>query len=268
MLADALVIPIDFRFTRSLEPVYLNFGADDSTMLFVLATHTVRGAGTDDADLQPRARPQNGNISQQHGRRLASGVAQPVKRGRPGEDGDAGSRAESEISAPGPCRPRFGTRPQRIESSRSPTELDLASTIASRALVDDHGGAAHDSLTDEIPPPSQSQPLFLASQLSQRDMDAIRESGLGIEDMDAEQFAEMLDCEGEEINFGLTPPRAESTTILNGKLTQADATLEDELEFDDISEMDMGPTQRRTTTENYSEKASISIVKRICELRR
>lgn len=48
------------------------------------------------------------------------------------------------------------------------------------------------------------EPLFLpSSQLSQVDEEAIRQSGLGIENMDKEEFLAMLEDEGEEV--GVVP---------------------------------------------------------------
>ncbi|OBZ73734.1 Cell cycle checkpoint control protein RAD9A [Grifola frondosa] len=52
------------------------------------------------------------------------------------------------------------------------------------------------------PSAGDREPLFLpASQLSQAAEEAIRESGLGIENMTMEEFEEMLEGEGEEVEF-------------------------------------------------------------------
>lgn len=70
----------------------------------------------------------------------------------------------------------------------------------------DGGGARGGSGDHAGPAPAtrkQTQPplFFPGSQLSQADQTAIRESGLGIEDMGAEELEAMLEGEGEEVAF-------------------------------------------------------------------
>ncbi|THH11313.1 hypothetical protein EW145_g735 [Phellinidium pouzarii] len=239
-LADALLVPIDMRFTRSAEPVYINAETDDCAMLFVIATNHVRG---DDADQQPQARADD-NQSRTHGsRRTASGL--PVMQKRTLED---------DSDAPDTRRPRIvhrngevseHTRPQQIHL-RAPTAGPEAEADAETAM-DGDADAGYDSMPMQVEPESerpstQSQPLFLASQLSAADVDAIRASGLGIEDMDADQFAAMLDEEGEEVNFMGPPPAvlAENSDSLN----EVGNLQKDELEYDELDdEVGMGPTQ-------------------------
>lgn len=122
---------MDFRFTQTAEPVYLDFKAEDSFMLFVLATHSTRVAGADERGppVRPQTRQQNGNTSQQLGKRLALGIASAQKR-RAEEQEAYENRAKGETSTPEVevNRPKAGgARPNRIESSRSPTEMPYAS---------------------------------------------------------------------------------------------------------------------------------------------
>lgn len=263
-LADSLNAAMDFRFTRTAEPVYINFKAEDSFMLFVLATHSTRVAGSDERGppIRPQTRQQNGNTSQQLGRRLALGVA-PAQKRRAEEQYAHENRAEGETSTPEVevNRPKAGgARPNRIESSRSPTEMPYASASSRAALTGTGGNGFEHNSFDMLPPPSQSQPLFLASQVSQRDLEIIREAGLGIEDMDADQLAEMLN-EGEDFNLEETSPQAESTTIM--KKPKENVTSDDNVDFCGVSDedfdlcdvdFDMGPTQRGTTFQRAHNK--------------
>ncbi|CCL98611.1 uncharacterized protein FIBRA_00613 [Fibroporia radiculosa] len=77
------------------------------------------------------------------------------------------------------------------------------------------------------------EPLFLpGTQLSQADEQAIRESGLGIEHMTAEELTAMLEGDAEDVNFG----------VANGERDQD--RCERETSLDIYDEMEMGPTQR------------------------
>lgn len=87
----------------------------------------------------------------------------------------------------------------------------------------------------------EPEPLFLPStQLSQADQELIRESGLGIESMNADEFNAMMDDEGEEVE------------VLGGDGGGGggggDVEMDgyggrDELEEDEIEDTQMAPTQ-------------------------
>jgi cell cycle checkpoint control protein RAD9A len=71
-----------------------------------------------------------------------------------------------------------------------------------------------------------SEPLFLpCSQLSQAEIDVLKSTGLGIEEMNADEFADMLDGEGEEVDFGFVPPSQEVEQM---ELEENDFDLVDE----------------------------------------
>ncbi|KAI5119131.1 hypothetical protein M0805_005737 [Coniferiporia weirii] len=247
-LADALLVPVDMRFTRSAEPVYISAETDVCAMLFVIATNQVRG---EDGDAQPRNRA-SVQQKQSHGsHRSASGV--PAARKRPLEE-DVTVHERTRSTAPDMRRPSAAQQNERRSQRTPPPSRSQASASVSWNNFDADADAEMDDLEqDNAPlppgstperPPTQSQPLFLASQLSAADVDAIRASGLGIEDMDAEEFAAMLDEEGEEVNIGGPPPaipsgRSASRHIVAGAGAQGDDLDHDEFE----SEFEMGPTQ-------------------------
>jgi cell cycle checkpoint control protein RAD9A len=56
----------------------------------------------------------------------------------------------------------------------------------------------------------KNEPLFLpSSQMSAADEEILRSTGLGIENMDAQELADMLEGEGEEVDFSYVsqPPK-------------------------------------------------------------
>ncbi|KAH8108884.1 Rad9-domain-containing protein [Phellopilus nigrolimitatus] len=238
-LAESLFIPIDVRFTRPPEPVYISAEGDDCTMLFVIATNQVRG---EDADVQPQPRTRTNN---QATHRSASGMPTARKRALE-DDGHVGPARKLTVVQQARNGPGTGSQHAPLQSR---TDVDVRQ---------DHDSMGMAPEPEPFPPPSQSQPLFLASQLSVADMDAIRESGLGIEDMDADEFAAMLDGEGEEVSLNRLPqPPTTSNGNANGNSRPGSGSAqEDELEYDELDEdSEMGPTQVEREPRPNSEKA-------------
>lgn len=125
----------------------------------------------------------------------------------------------------------------------------------------------------QLEPPSQAQPqsqgpsqgrepLFLPSSqvsiahLSQQAEEAIRGSGLGIENMDADEFLDMLEGEGEEVDFVPTSQAQEMELDVSmtaedifGRSSAPESEPEVEAEADsfdiyvDDEETQFGPTQ-------------------------
>ena len=74
----------------------------------------------------------------------------------------------------------------------------------------------------------EAEPLFLpCSQLSQAEIQVLRSTGLGIEEMNADELAEMLEGEGEEVDF---PPSQKFPSFWDQKYPSPDSMdLVDEL---------------------------------------
>jgi cell cycle checkpoint control protein RAD9A len=226
MLADALSTSLDIRFTENEKPVYVNVEAEDCTMLFVIATNHLREAVDVPRSQVRRMQPAHA------GSRIALGVAAAAKR------------PSDTSGTPAPSRPRISTgndanEPQHEldrshRSQRTPGTAPAASFSAMlQDGMDSNMFADEDTSNDTAcaPPPSQSQPLFLASQVSVADMEVIRQSGLGIESMDADEFAAMLEGDGEEIGEGIS----------DGEHARRASTSE----YDELEE-EMGLTQRES----------------------
>lgn len=248
-LADALNATIDFRFTTSKQPICINTDSDGCNMLFIIATNPARG---EDGVPQSSAARHNQTNGRSNGtQRSASGV--PVSRKRPLED-NSSANGSTRVRPPAVN----GTRQNGLTSQRGLT-MSRQATVNGETnfdmALDDDGPMLYND--DGGPPPSQ--PLFLASQLSAAEIETLRESGLGIENMDAEEFAAMLDGDGEEV--GQADSRSvPGTSSGNGTESQLDSgatSIRDDSEYDELEEdVDMGPTQLQTAKPASSEKVS------------
>jgi cell cycle checkpoint control protein RAD9A len=92
----------------------------------------------------------------------------------------------------------------RAPGSMPPPSLPLPSVVANRSAFHAAAGQGSNRAPDKSAGEHsrRDEPLFLpASQLSAAAEEVIRSTGLGIETMDAAELAEMLDGEGEEVDF-------------------------------------------------------------------
>jgi hypothetical protein len=179
--------------------MYIYADADDCRVMAIISTLQVHGEeGTGEESRTSASRAPSAS---------AGGVAAARKRLREaGEEGERGQGRHG--TAASSASSRAGSR-VGIESRKSAKVLaraDSNAAIGSSANEHDHPRPRGTTSTPRLertqtqqqplPPQSQSdpqQPLFLASQVSAADLDLIRSTGLGIEDMDAEEFAAMLD---------------------------------------------------------------------------
>ncbi|KAG6896798.1 hypothetical protein C0992_005948 [Termitomyces sp. T32_za158] len=178
--ADSMSIAIDLRFTDPAAPLFMDIEGDNSEGLFVISTSQVHGVGT-------------GSSSQNY-------VAPNTKK-REREETPLDIKNKKPIKAVhrvDPCTPSvppsFGrlpghtpTTPQAAPSHARPQDMTNNATALGQL---------------QLP----QEPLFLpsSSQLSSADEEILRATGLGIENMDAKELAELLDGEGEEVTFDFT----------------------------------------------------------------
>ncbi|KAG6920247.1 hypothetical protein DXG01_005016 [Tephrocybe rancida] len=185
--ADSMSLSIDLRFTDPAAPLFMDVEGDSSESLFVISTSQVHGAVTctpSQKFVAPNAK----------------------KRGR--------EETPLELNNKKPMKAvhRIDARTTSMPPSSMPRS-------ASHALPASQGFSnvphIHRTSNDAMPPPpfvpqhpqksqkAQQEPLFLpsSSQLSAADEEVLRSTGLGIETMDADELAELLDGEGEEVAF-------------------------------------------------------------------
>ncbi|PAV20230.1 cell cycle checkpoint control rad9a [Pyrrhoderma noxium] len=214
-LGDSLSSTMDIRLTDPMDPIYITLETDDCTILFIIATNPVRGEDSTRVR-NPNPRRIVSQASSRATNPVASGV--PAARKRPFEEGPEGEGSSVIESSLRGRRNEEVSQSRRTEPRSSfPTSFGISKRGRQSALEeadtyqdDPNGLLGADDNRFGVPPPSQSEPqppsqsqsLFLSSQLSQVQIEAIKESGLGIENMDAEEFAAMLDDnEGEEITY-------------------------------------------------------------------
>ncbi|EJD07267.1 uncharacterized protein FOMMEDRAFT_164289 [Fomitiporia mediterranea MF3/22] len=240
-LADALNTPIDFRFTTSIQPVCISAEADGCNMLFIIATNPARAEDSNQQQARLKRSQTNGSS------RSVSGVPSARKRGLE-EDTTTNSSARMRTTPRSSIVQQNGNASQRALSTSAPRG-------SANGDIDFHNGTEADNNALYDPGLEQSQPLFLASQLSAADIEAIRESGLGIEDMDAEEFAAMLDSEGVEVVVEKSAPTALDADNTGDQMEVGSERAKDELDHDDPDEdIGMGPTQLETGASLSSEK--------------
>jgi cell cycle checkpoint control protein RAD9A len=175
-------LPLDLRFTDPSAPLFIDIEGDATETLFVISTSQVQGAptatqtnnGISSSNPNPKKREREQTLSQ------TPRIKKPMKVVQP-----AGSEE----------RDRFSSTTR--SESRAPGSMPAPSIIPriNFSQVHNHNGTA--SLSER-----KNEPLFLpSSQMSAADEELLRSTGLGIEAMDAQALADMLEGEGEEVNF-------------------------------------------------------------------
>lgn len=250
--------PLDLHFTDPISPLFIDIESDNSETLFVISTSKV-GANAG-VPSQAQSNP---------GRNPGS-----VNRKRMRED-DNENRNEDDnhntgegASADGPV-PSF--RPKEKERIKKPMKAVQRVDPASVALA--LNSSRPGTVRGSMPPPNSipfrplsqtpvfsqisnrnngRDPLFLpSSQLSVADEEAIRDSGLGIESMGADELEALLEGDGEEVAFDFGSQREMSQ--MNSGEHGGDTNMDDAMEgeegrgagdsFDVIEDMEMEATQ-------------------------
>ncbi|KAF8829026.1 hypothetical protein HHX47_DHR3000889 [Lentinula edodes] len=187
---------LDIRFTDSAEPLFIDVEGDNFETLFVISTSQPPGsaAQTRLASTGPRKRlredtPAESSRFKKPMKAVVQSTTDRMSIAR--DTTPASDRLSSSRQMPPPATP-----PSPGHQHSSHHTLHAPQTSASVA-----------------PKLSQELPLFLpgSSQLSILDEVALRESGLGIEHMSAEEFNDMFEAHGEEVNIEEVPPNPNST---------------------------------------------------------
>ncbi|KAF9509646.1 hypothetical protein BS47DRAFT_1384310 [Hydnum rufescens UP504] len=205
-LAESLSLPLNILFTRSGEPLSVEIQADEEDALFIIATsQSPFTTSSDDGGKRKRANNKN-NLDANN------------------TDTDSNSDARRNK------KPARVVHVQRLEThnmtttTKAKTRGSVQAETSPLVLIrpEDPSSPDHRPL---VPRPTsfsgpnaqyqQEQPLFLEpsqpapmprstlppplSQLSAADAAVIRDTGLGIEDMDCDEFAALMEDEGEEV---------------------------------------------------------------------
>lgn len=259
--ADSLSLGLDIKFTDPAAPLFIDIEGDLAETIFVISTSQVHESDAP-SNVQPQSRAES---LQPRGKKRDFESAEPEARypyndqprglTTPGSMRKKPMRAvvradRMSIASETPVKqsPRTVAMPPPsfnpfANSSPPPASLPRASPPlpASFPSRDDDEFACPEQPL--LLPSASHEPLFLpGTQLSQ----AIRDSGLGIEDMNADELAAMLDDEGEEVEFG-----AKLSGDVDVKMEDADELYKmRESSFDLVDDADtqMEPTQSDTAS--------------------
>jgi len=173
-------LPLDLRFTDPAAPLFIDLEGDNSETLFVISTSLVHETDSNNQNRQDAALKRK---REQEDR---------MKVGKPQKPMKAAQRADAVAVA-------------RAQSS--------VRDFASRSQTWAPGSMPPPTFIPPLPSQNGSQrprdPLFLpGSQNSVANEEALRASGLGIENMDVDELADMLEGDGEEVGLGSQKPAA------------------------------------------------------------
>lgn len=254
VLADSLNIPLEMRFTLPAEPMYITAETEECSMLFVIATNITRAEDDDPAIKQLRSGTYQHGSANANARKRA--LEDDAANGRMGNGSRRSSKVVRRLDSRASSRQDAGTQQSRNGNSqassgpRSGTRQPTASTPSSATLGDDGDTGQQ----------QEELPLFLSSQLSVADIEVLQQSGLGVETMTADEFAAMLDGEGQEVNDDILMkppskapgPSSARPSTKSGVSTNGEWEECDELDDDD---MVMGPTQSEGSADKVSTTA-------------
>lgn len=173
--AESSSLPLDLHFTQPAEPLFITAEPDSCDVLFVISTFQVRG----EVEAEMGKQTLNAEATMNSGRSK-----------RP--------RADEGTSTTGVIRKsvKVVERADRSHVSEA-GDSHISNVRSSSVFRPDVSNGSRSGTAQE--------PLFLPqSQLSfMGNADTLRESGLGIENMDEEELAAMLEDDGEEVNAGI-----------------------------------------------------------------
>lgn len=214
---------LDFRFTHPAAPLFIDIEGDNVETLFVISTSQVHGVST----TTQRPSSQGPNMKKrERSENETPRVRKPMKAVLP-TNPETYNHHSNNTSRTASCAPRTILQPS-IVPNRSTS----------------HGAASQQGLSRSSPPrhgePSRpKEPLFLpSSQMSAADEESLRLTGLGIENMNDAELTEMLEGEGEEVDFShiSQPPLG----MLHGYSRSEEAMMDNgSMQVDEVDSLDL-----------------------------
>jgi len=206
-------LALELRLTDPAAPLFIDIEGDAVDILFVISTSQVPGIPTTSSQrnsqsVNTRKRDREQSVNE------TPRIKKAMKAVQPAGLETLQSRCKSNF--------RSGTH--------TPGSMPPPSFIPNRGISQSHELGQNDVQPSFGPPPSvkQRDPLFLpSSQMSTADEEVLRATGLGVESMDAHELADLLEGEGEEVDF--SSQREE--TADNNMDEQDSLELFEEIEF-------------------------------------
>ncbi|KAJ7725867.1 Rad9-domain-containing protein [Mycena maculata] len=185
--AESMSLALELRFTDPAAPLLIDVEGDNSDTLFVISTSQVPGA--------PEPSQVSTNSKKREREETPRDFARIKKPMKAAQRTDAASLAHESRT------PRSqSASTSRTAESMPPPPVPRRSYPSQHQLED-----MPDAQMTPVPS-RKREPLFLpmSSQLSAADEQIIRDTGLGIEDMNAEELEMMLEGDGEEVAFDMS----------------------------------------------------------------
>ncbi|KAJ7132795.1 Rad9-domain-containing protein [Mycena crocata] len=204
--AESMSLALELRFTDPAAPLFIDVEGDSSETLFVISTSQVPGA--------PMPSQRTTNPKKREREETPRDFARIKKPMKAVQRTDAASLAQADRAA-------RSQSTSRTSGSMAPPPLPQRPS---------QSPSRHKGMPDAQMTPMASrnrEPLFLpmSSQLSAADEQIIRDTGLGIEDMNAEELEMMLEGDGEEVAFDTASQASVKQEINAGE-------AEDDVEFE------------------------------------
>ncbi|KAI0640814.1 Rad9-domain-containing protein [Trametes meyenii] len=232
--AEASSLSLEIRFTEPDAPIYIDAGGDLADTLFVIAASTVQSvspyssqARQNDARAQAKGkkRPLEGDTHQHnvqtadrervHGLRIPRPM-KPMKVVHRADRASIAREMQPPPSAHGP-QPSWSILTAAQQQYQDANDEQDADGRLPPSLQQPFGGTGFSQLSQRQRGSEEREPLFLpGSQLSQLPPAAeaaIIESGLGIENMTAEELADMLEGDADEVEFATQTDRRPSAGV-------------------------------------------------------
>lgn len=193
-----MALPLDLRFTDPATPLFIDIEGDATKTFFVIATNQVQGAPTATQTNNNGNSSSNPNFKKRE-REQSSSQTPRIKK------------SMKVVQPAGPEGLNIRSSSTSRSGSRVPGSMPPPSIIPginSLQMPRSQGHNHNDTSSSKFG--KKNEPLFLpSSQMSAADEELLRSTGLGIENMDEQELADMLEGDGEEVDFSYVsqPPR-------------------------------------------------------------
>ncbi|KDR75080.1 hypothetical protein GALMADRAFT_69752 [Galerina marginata CBS 339.88] len=238
--ADSMSLPLELRFTDPAAPLFIDIEGDAVEILFVISTSQVPGStaaiqrSTQTLNTKKREREQSTSETPR--------IKKPMKAVQSVAPETLFSRSSSSSRS----------------GSHIPGSMPPPSIIPIRASS--HSGHMRNSEPGFADPPrsspprlQKSEPLFLpSSQMSAVEEEVLRGTGLGLESMNANELADLLEGEGEEVDFSYMSQRSETL-----QYNEQNDTLDHDMQVDGPDSFELEAGLSATQTSGNGDKVNI-----------
>lgn len=234
-----MALSLDMRFTEPALPLFIDAEGDAFECLFVLSTNQVAGATQSTNQTQASVTSNNRKRGPDDSTHETPRLKRPMKAVQSAPSSTAKSTTSSGTSRDQSRPPDSMLPPPSVGPSNPFSQPPLAVSTYRNMPPPPVPAKARSQIENQDPLPDE-EPLFLpCSQLSQQELDILRSTGLGIESMNEQELTDMLEGEGEEVDF--SQPQPSQGYVDLGNRMDVDQLGGDQDSFDLVDEF--GATQ-------------------------